>query len=112
MLIHFLKFNESAGERKEVSIGDEQVLLFWYRNDIVAIEPRYASALPELVEGRLWTLIEIGIAFGRSPAEGAYSEGFISSKLTPVRLSLSELSKIKLHAGKRESDWECCRTIA
>ncbi|KAK9840030.1 hypothetical protein WJX74_002335 [Apatococcus lobatus] len=46
------------GARKEVNVGGEQVLLFWYRNDIVAIEPR-------------------------SPAEGAYSEGFISAKLTP-----------------------------
>lgn len=37
-----------------------QVLLFWYRNQICAIE-------------------------GRSPAEGAYSEGFIAAKFTQVR---------------------------
>ena len=30
----------SAGERKEVTIAGERVLLFWYRNDIIAIEPR------------------------------------------------------------------------
>lgn len=37
-----------------------QVLLFWYRNQICAIE-------------------------GRSPAEGAYSEGFIAAKFTQAR---------------------------
>ena len=36
------------------------VLLFWYRNQMFAIE-------------------------GRSPAEGAYSEGFIKAKFTQVR---------------------------
>lgn len=37
-----------------------QVLLFWYRNQIYCIE-------------------------ARSPAEGAYSEGFIKAKFTQVR---------------------------
>lgn len=37
-----------------------QVLMFWYRNNIYAIE-------------------------SRSPAEGAYSEGFIKAKFTQVR---------------------------
>ena len=37
-----------------------QVLIFWYRNQIYAIE-------------------------GRSPSEGAYSEGFIKAKFTQVR---------------------------
>lgn len=37
-----------------------QVLMFWYRNQMYAIE-------------------------SRSPAEGAYSEGFIKAKFTQVR---------------------------
>lgn len=45
------------GVRKEVEVDERQVLLFWYRNQIYAIE-------------------------GRSPAEGAYSEGFIRAKFT------------------------------
>lgn len=45
------------GARKEVRAQDTEVLLFWYRNDVFAIE-------------------------ARSPAEGAYSEGFINSKFT------------------------------
>lgn len=44
------------GTRKEVRIQGQNVLLFWYRSEIFAIE-------------------------GRSPAEGAYSEGFIAAKL-------------------------------
>jgi nitrite reductase/ring-hydroxylating ferredoxin subunit len=43
------------GVRKEVEVDGRQVLLFWYRNQIYAIE-------------------------GRSPTEGAYSEGFITAK--------------------------------
>ena len=46
--------------RKEVDVDGRQVLLFWYRNQIYAIQ-------------------------GRSPAEGAYSEGFIKAKFTQVR---------------------------
>ena len=45
------------GTRKEVRVEGKSVLLFWYRNQIYAIE-------------------------ARSPAEGAYSEGFIRSKFT------------------------------
>jgi nitrite reductase/ring-hydroxylating ferredoxin subunit len=45
------------GVRKEVSIDGTAVLLFWYRNQIYAIA-------------------------ARSPAEGAYSEGFIKAKFT------------------------------
>ncbi len=45
--------------RKEVEVDERQVLMFWYRNQIYAIE-------------------------GRSPAEGAYSEGFIRAKFTQV----------------------------
>jgi len=45
------------GVRKEVEVDGRQVLLFWYRNQIYAIE-------------------------SRSPAEGAYSEGFITAKFT------------------------------
>ncbi len=48
-----------AGVRKEVEVEGRQVLLFWYRNQIYAIE-------------------------GRSPSEGAYSEGFIKAKFTQV----------------------------
>lgn len=45
------------GTRKEVRVDGKTVLLFWYRNQIYAIE-------------------------ARSPAEGAYSEGFIRAKFT------------------------------
>lgn len=45
------------GVRKEVEVNGRPVLLFWYRNQVYAIE-------------------------GRSPAEGAYSEGFITAKFT------------------------------
>ncbi|PSC71275.1 rieske [2Fe-2S] isoform A [Micractinium conductrix] len=45
------------GTRKEVRAEGKTVLLFWYRNQINAIE-------------------------ARSPAEGAYSEGFIRAKFT------------------------------
>lgn len=47
----------TAGVRKEFDVEGRQVLMFWYRNDIYAIE-------------------------ARSPAEGAYSEGFIRAKFT------------------------------
>merc|ERR1719389_943908 len=45
------------GARKEVRVDGLSILLFWYRNEIFAIETR-------------------------SPAEGAYSEGFIRAMLT------------------------------
>ncbi|KAK9831970.1 hypothetical protein WJX81_004286 [Elliptochloris bilobata] len=45
------------GTRKEVRVGGVSVLLFWYRSNIYAIE-------------------------SRSPAEGAYSEGFLKAMLT------------------------------
>lgn len=45
------------GVRKEVEVDGRQVLLFWYRSQIFCIE-------------------------ARSPAEGAYSEGFIRAKFT------------------------------
>lgn len=45
------------GVRKEVSVDGKSILLFWYRNAIYAIA-------------------------SRSPAEGAYSEGFIKAKFT------------------------------
>jgi hypothetical protein len=48
-----------AGVRKEFDVEGRQVLMFWYRNAIYAIE-------------------------ARSPAEGAYSEGFIRAKFTQV----------------------------
>jgi nitrite reductase/ring-hydroxylating ferredoxin subunit len=46
-----------AGVRKEVDVDGREVLLFWYRNQIYCIQ-------------------------SRSPAEGAYSEGFIRAKFT------------------------------
>ncbi|GAB4822065.1 hypothetical protein N2152v2_009111 [Parachlorella kessleri] len=46
-----------TGQRKEVRVEGKPVLLFWYRNQIYAIE-------------------------ARSPAEGAYSEGFANAKFT------------------------------
>lgn len=48
-----------AGVRKEFDVEGRQVLMFWYRNEIYAIE-------------------------ARSPSEGAYSEGFIRAKFTQV----------------------------
>ncbi|KAL3159760.1 hypothetical protein ABBQ38_010166 [Trebouxia sp. C0009 RCD-2024] len=45
------------GVRKEVKVQGISVLLFWYRNELYAIE-------------------------ARSPAEGAYSEGFVTAKFT------------------------------
>ena len=45
------------GVRKEIRVNGAAVLLFWYRNQIYAID-------------------------ARSPAEGAYSEGFIKAKFT------------------------------
>lgn len=48
-----------VGVRKEFDVEGRQVLMFWYRNNIYAIE-------------------------ARSPAEGAYSEGFIRAKFTQV----------------------------
>lgn len=45
------------GVRKEVEVEGRSILLFWYRNQIYAIQ-------------------------SRSPAEGGYSEGFIRAKLT------------------------------
>jgi len=45
------------GERMVVDVEDFSVMLFWYRKELFAIE-------------------------SRSPAEGAYSEGFISARLT------------------------------
>eukprot|EP00879_Flechtneria_rotunda_P007920 GHRR01008298.1.p1 GENE.GHRR01008298.1~~GHRR01008298.1.p1 ORF type:complete len:143 (+),score=42.04 GHRR01008298.1:162-590(+) len=47
------------GVRKEFDVEGRQILMFWYRNQIFAIE-------------------------ARSPAEGAYSEGFIRAKFTQV----------------------------
>eukprot|EP01023_Acetabularia_acetabulum_P053964 TRINITY_DN605_c2_g1_i2.p2 TRINITY_DN605_c2_g1~~TRINITY_DN605_c2_g1_i2.p2 ORF type:complete len:351 (-),score=53.35 TRINITY_DN605_c2_g1_i2:268-1320(-) len=45
------------GVRKEVRVDGQNVLLFWYRNELYSIQ-------------------------SRSPAEGAYSEGFITAKFT------------------------------
>jgi hypothetical protein len=44
---------------KELEIDGRQVLMFWYRNQIYCTQ-------------------------ARSPAEGAYSEGFIKAKFTQV----------------------------
>lgn len=46
--------------RKEFDVNGVNVLVFWYRNQLYAIE-------------------------SRSPAEGAYAEGFIKAKFTQVR---------------------------
>ena len=46
-----------AGTRKEFDVDGTDVLVFWYRNQLYCIE-------------------------SRSPAEGAYSEGFIKAKFT------------------------------
>lgn len=52
------------GERRLVRQDGETVLLLWYKNDVYAIE-------------------------NQSPAEGAYSEGLVNARLTPVSISLS-----------------------
>lgn len=57
----------TAGVRKELAVDGRDILMFWYRNQIYAIE-------------------------ARSPAEGAYSEGFIRAKFTQVK-SLAEYGK-------------------
>jgi hypothetical protein len=57
--IRLLQLFVVAGVRKEFDVEGRQVLMFWYRNNIYAIE-------------------------ARSPAEGAYSEGFIKAKFTQV----------------------------
>lgn len=49
----------AAGVRKEFDVEGRKILMFWYRNQMYAIE-------------------------ARSPAEGAYSEGFIRAKFTQV----------------------------
>jgi nitrite reductase/ring-hydroxylating ferredoxin subunit len=53
----FLPEELPKGVRKEVVVEGYNILLFWYRNEIFAIE-------------------------ARSPSEGAYSEGFMQSKFT------------------------------
>lgn len=81
-------YRVAIGVRKEVEVDGRQVLLFWYRNQIYAIG-------------------------ARSPAEGAYSEGFIKAKFTQAwtcmqwlachphgaRTSLSSLTGMHLGAG-------------
>lgn len=52
------------GVRKEVEVDGRSVLIFWYRNQIYCIQ-------------------------AKSPAEGAYSEGFIKAKFSQVRAGLS-----------------------
>lgn len=47
------------GERRVIVQDGETILLLWYKDEIFAIE-------------------------NRSPAEGAYSEGFLNAKLTQV----------------------------
>lgn len=61
------------GERRLVRQDGETVLLLWYKNDVYAIE-------------------------NQSPAEGAYSEGLINARLTPVSdlHCLSSLSDLTL----------------
>lgn len=49
------------GERRLVRQGNDTVLVFWYRNELRAVE-------------------------NLSPAEGAYSEGLFNARLTQVRV--------------------------
>jgi len=51
------KTTNTKGVRKEVSVDNQAILLFWYRGQPYAVE-------------------------ARSPAEGAYSEGFLKAKFT------------------------------
>lgn len=55
------------GERRLVRQDGDTVLLLWYKNDVYAIE-------------------------NQSPAEGAYSEGLINARLTPVSIRSRILS--------------------
>lgn len=55
------------GERRLVRQDGETVLLLWYKNDVYAIE-------------------------NQSPAEGAYSEGLVNARLTPVSIRSRILS--------------------
>ncbi len=71
-----------TGVRKEVEVDGRQVLLFWYRNQICAIE-------------------------ARSPAEGAYSEGFIRAKFTQASPGPAALARYP-RAADLCSDPTCC----
>lgn len=71
--------------RKEARILGKSVLLFWYRNQIYAIEARCArlATLAHTLPRPPLTLPPHPTpTLCRSPAEGAYSEGFIRSKFT------------------------------
>ena len=75
-----------AGTRKEVNIAGEAILLFWYRNEIYAIESRCVVP-PSMTNCRSRSKHQAAVltlSLHRSPAEGNYSEGFIQSKFTQV----------------------------
>lgn len=74
--------------RKEFDVNGLSVLTFWYRNQLYAIE-------------------------SRSPAEGAYAEGFIKAKFTQVRASsiarLQRCAQGATHACSAEDCLQCRR---
>jgi hypothetical protein len=69
----------TTGVRKEIEVDGRDVLIFWYRNQIYAIE-------------------------ARSPAEGAYSEGFIKAKFTQVRAVFSAHAWAAAAARRRRGE--------
>jgi nitrite reductase/ring-hydroxylating ferredoxin subunit len=76
--------------RKEVRVQGKSVLVFWYRNQIYAIEARCGPSPPLPAPPSVSPppcapqrpLLTPPPPLRRSPAEGAYSEGFIRSKFT------------------------------
>ena len=70
------------------------VLIFWYRNQLYAIENRCGWTRLALAEDRVWLRgqrpgsrslgTDLMPSPCRSPAEGAYSEGFANAKFTQV----------------------------
>ena len=70
------------GVRKEVEVDGRQVMLFWYRNQMYCIQ-------------------------SRSPAEGAFSEGFITAKFTQVG---NVLLGLKVTSVCKRARWHPGRT--
>lgn len=91
----------AVGVRKEVKVQGFGVLLFWYRNELYAIESRQVSITRLGCTAYLCTCTsDTGPPF-RSPAEGAYSEGFASAKFTQVRQSAGILAIAHVHMHER-----------
>lgn len=82
-------FGKIQGVRKEVKVDGLLILIFWYRNQIYAIEGRWVfTVVPSLriffPQHPVSRSSNHNVRTSRSPAEGAYSEGFIRAKFTQV----------------------------